>query len=244
MLREKGEVKLTGAVKVQGNNGYANQKNGFSPSIEAAFAPGKHVAVIASYYRQNKYGDDGNDEDSSVQYTGKCGEIGAGYYTAIGRSGIFEILGGMETGSFHRHNLIDAGRNFDLNYHGFFIQPTIGVNIRDIFHYDFGLKYTIRRYTDFRSPTDDIRNEFTDEPADITSLTPVVITFFNNFSLGYKFVTYNIQTGIFGVHSDPGMRNTSPIYLSFGVTFSLAPRYGLGFWGNKKAAPEMRQPSE
>lgn len=228
MLREVGEVKLTSSLKLQSNS--AGSKNSFSPSLDFAFSPIKHLGIMGSFRSTSRYSDEDDfgtyQNQDSIYYSGNKGEIGLGFYLPIGRKGLFDVYAGGAFGNGERDNLRGLGGDYKTKYYQVFIQPEIGFNANDIFDLSGGIRFNYHKYNYFQSADPNVRYYFTDPQANIEDNYFIFVCPFINLNVGYKYVKFNAQ---FGFNSSVGkphlILGNSPWYGSMGLTFAFAPRF-------------------
>lgn len=238
MLREAGEVKLTGSLKLQNN--VNAPKSVISPSLDFAASPLKGLGVMASYRSTHRYADENDfyayEYQDSIRYRGSRFEFGLGYYLPFGGRGLFDVYGGVGFGSIERDNLEGYFGNYDAKYYQIFLQPSIGFYANDVFEMCGGVKINLHKYSSFKTDTVKFRYEFTDPQVDIEEPTFLMMGPFMNLNVGYKYAKFNMQFGANFSASKPYIRMESPLYLSMGVTFAIAPR----FWQEKDKGSRRR----
>ncbi|MBS1777053.1 MAG: hypothetical protein JSS64_12325 [Bacteroidetes bacterium] len=228
MLREVGEVRLTGSLKTQNNT--AAPQNALSPSVDLAISPIKNLGLIASYRSTNRYASENGRYDylryqDSIHYTGNKTELGLGYYLPFGKRGLFELYGGGAFGNIQRTNLRKYYGNIDAKYFQVFFQPSIGFNIKDIFELSTGIRFNYHQYSQFNPDTSVFSYAYTKPHLDIASSYYFILSPYLNLNIGYQYVKFNIQGGLSLCVSNPYLEPVFPFYLSTGLTFGLAPRF-------------------
>jgi len=231
MLREAGEMKLNTSLKRQ--NQSEAPGTGWSPSVDFAASPFRNLGLMASYRSTDKYANEdfwlsNRERHDSIRYTGSRFEFGAGYYSRFGGKGLFEIYGGGGFGEIRRNNLKNMSGNYHADYYRIFLQPAVGFTHRDIIEFSGGMRFTYQRYANFTSSMPGMVHSFTTPPAEIDRVAFYFIEPFVNFSVGTKYVKFNIQPGFSNNISSPSLDNQVSFYLSMGVTFQLAPRFWKG----------------
>ncbi|MBS1781541.1 MAG: hypothetical protein JSS78_00575 [Bacteroidetes bacterium] len=228
MLREVGEVRLTGSLKAQNNS--VAPRNAVSPSVDFAISPMKNLGLIASYRSTNRYAAENDKYDflkyqDSIHYTGNKTELGLGYYLPFGKRGLFEFYGGGAFGNIQRTNLRKYYGNLDATYFQVFFQPSIGFNIKDIFELSSGIRFNYHQYAHFNTDTSVFLKAYTKPKSDISSSYYVILSPYLNLNIGYQYVKFNIQGGFSLCATKPYLEPFSPFFLSTGLTFGLAPRF-------------------
>ncbi len=205
------------------------------PAADVAYAPINHLGIIASYRTiVNRdaylYPVSGKPENYSVYNTsvainGHRFEGGAGYFTGLGRKGIFEIYGGYGNG------VVKGQDKFTANYNRFFLQPEAGFRSSRISLMG-GIRVAMQQYYKLQSPDSTLRynidtyqNGF-NAPVDFLSQHFIFVEPFINFEVGYKYVSFNMQ---FGFTTQTGyyapITSDLPVYASFGAVFQLSPSF-------------------
>ena len=134
LFREKNVFKGSGAV------GFGEASTSYD--LQAAYSDGKHLGIIADYmHSRNGGAESGFKTDPGNQNKARDNnfEIGAGYFTPLSRDILFEVYGGLGTGS-QRHDYYDFNlsgtSNYDfagyseIGYFKTFLQPSLGVSYR------------------------------------------------------------------------------------------------------------------
>lgn len=237
-LSEAGETKLTASAKIQ--NQSASSKVAFSPSLDFAVALTDNIGIMASFRNTNRYANDddwlysNSNSQDSIHYSGNRFELGAGYFMPFGTKGHFEVYGGFGSGNINRDNLRDLGGNYTSKYYRIFIQPAVGMKVKDIIEFGGGMRFAYQRFNAFSSDDPDLQYDFTHSRAEIENTGFFFWEPFVHFAAGPKYVKFNLQAG-FGLDmTTTQLYNNSPFYLSLGITFDLAPR----FWKENKKASE------
>ncbi len=228
MLREGGEAKLTASIKLQDQSN--TTATGWSSSFDLAVSPINHLGLMASFRNTNKYVQDEywSKHDLSEKmshYIGQRFELGAGYYSGLGSKGQFEVYGGFGWGDLHRKMAANKTGNFNTDYYRIFLQPALGFNHRDKIELSGGLRFSYQQFTSFNSDRPTMTESFTVPAVPIDQTDFYFIEPFLNFSVGAKYIKFNIQPGFAHNISSPKLDNELSFYLSMGLTFQFAPRF-------------------
>lgn len=115
LLKEKNEGKVNGQYYV------TDEANGIE--VQAAYATGKHTAVMASY-TSARHGSKSEHANSDNGY-GNYIEAGIGYFTTINKSNwVFETYVGLGTGKIT--NTYHPSESSKTRFNKVFIQPALG----------------------------------------------------------------------------------------------------------------------
>lgn len=229
-LTEALEGKITLAAKPQANDGDSSLGRGSSASYGAdlAFSPVTHLGIIASYRSVNhRKIDEGSFYNVyGGNFTGHRWELGAGYYSAFGSRGKFELYGGYGQGTLDRTGGIYM-RNFSTRYHRFFFQPALGVGRQDLFSVTGGIRLAFQKFYDFRSPNTDLRYTILDDTRrmDVEREWEGFFEPFINGEIGYRFFKFNLQFGCTAQYFGENVSGALPFYMSLGLVFHFAPEF-------------------
>lgn len=201
--------------------------NTVSASVDMAFSLTDHLAITGSYRGLN---DRSVKESTSTSrmggvFNGRRTEIALGYFQGGNDSPIFEVFGGYGNGTIDRKGKTTPQNNFKADYNTYFVQTAIGGSW-DFFRVTAGGKFAVNHYYRILSPNPQLRYQigYNDdaEDHDLTKKGYCFLTPYMNMEAGYKFIMFNVQTGIstqIGGHRIYG----SPFYATFGLTFRLEP---------------------
>lgn len=247
-FKEKGEAKLTASFKPQNDDNTNNAPAQVSPSVDIAYAPVNHLAVIGSYRKTI------NRNIPERPALGKMGglfnghriEGGLGYFTTFGRQSRFEILGGFGKGNLERVGTKYPERDFSTRYNRWFLQAAGGYS-SNIISVMAGIRFAYHKYTSFKSSDSTLEYRiapdfyaydsywnpvFNAGPVfnvlQTKSVTDQNFTFvepFLNVEIGYKYVKLNGQIGSAFQTSGGRMAGNTPLYVSVGIVLHYAPRF-------------------
>jgi hypothetical protein len=208
LLKEKNELRAT--ITAGGGSDIA------TTDFQAAYSITNHFAVMSNFMRAS-----GSDDNENSSGTGNCFEIGAGYFTPIESSGLFEVYSGIGWSSQeHQYN---SGGTSDLSFRKIFFQPSIGLTFN---FFDIALTsgFSTVNFFDVNYqllPTDS-NFESVSEIAEknLSLLFEPAIT----FRIGWKYIKFQTQLGLSHNLSHPELR-FEPLKISVGFTFAISERF-------------------
>jgi hypothetical protein len=237
-FNEAHELKAAATVKLQTGGIF------LAPDADIAYAPLSHVGLIASYRSMpdrmvNLYSPYNTTQDNfnktQTNLNGNRVEAGAGYFTRLGREGLFEVYGGYGNG------LIAAAQApyyyFDSRYHRFFVQADAGFKNRDV-SVTGGIQASMQQYYQFHADSI-VYRQVSSDPAQFVTLVGrnfVFVQPYINAEAGYKYVFFNFQYGLSGQlgSNKKDISGDAFMYLSMGITFHL----DTGHWRKVHSLPE------
>lgn len=190
LLSEKDEI------VVSANYGFS----GFDPQV--AYAVTDQIGIVVNGSFRNS-----GDDFSTDFYKHAFGEIGAGYFSSIGKYGRFEVYGGAGGGLINAefdNNLFVSYA--DVRYARWFMQPTIGM-VTDVVEFGF-------------SPRLVLVTMIQDQNRLVEPFLEPAIT----FKLGYQYVKFVTQFGISFPLTQELLFPYQPFVLSFGMQLRLDPK--------------------
>lgn len=144
--------------------------------LQTGYAPTDHIGVIVN-------GSFANRSDSINFHKHSFVEFGGGYYSAMGKHGRFEALGGYGLGNVDarfKNGIFDS--RVKTTYTRIFIQPSIGT-ISDVFEISFTPRLV---FVKVKSPLDTL-NTFPTDPFFEPTIT---------MKLGWKYIKFVTQFGL------------------------------------------------
>jgi len=211
MMEEKGDIKANVGAK----------------DLQVAYAVTDHVGVMVNgYYNKNDWAVTSGTLENKYYSTRSLIEGGAGYYTAFGDIGRFEVYGGAGYGSVrHDYDLVDDGNttesnSYKANITRFFMQPAVGIQKESV-----GLAFSTRfagvTFSNADSsgydPTELLDEGLTDLENNLFLFLEPAVT----FRVGFKYVQaefqpyYNLQL------SGPSTLKAKKLGLNFTIYLSI-----------------------
>ena len=214
LFREKNEFRFSGTA---GNGDESNYIE-----LQSAYSISDKIGIMANFMSasggavsDNSYGK-GNYLDGAI-----------GYYKPIGKSGVFEIYGGL--GGSRQHHQYEKNSTADLSFTKLFVQPSFGLTFKP---FDIAFSTRICRLA-FNS-TDN--NSYLYNPNNLSSdrrneLNTVVNK--NHFFLepaltiraGWKNVKLQFQAEYANVSGREDLNFVEKQHISLGLIFAIADRY-------------------
>ena len=238
-FKKAGEAKLDLSARPQ--TSYQDGAH-FSYSADAAYAPINHLGIIASYrVLNNKVNREAYAPAAFfatkyryAKYNGQRGDIGAGYFTRIGRKAKYEAYAGYGNGTLKADISYDStfspkpSQAYTTSYNRFFIQSAVGMS-NNYFSIMGGCRYTLHKYYNFKATDPTLKNALIpNSTQDFTKKSFGFVEPYFEVQVGYKYVKFNYQIGfpfqangpsLAGVHGAP--------YMSFGILMHYDPGFFL-----------------
>lgn len=239
-FRHKDEAKIDISFKPPGDT--KEDLWDVSPAVDAAYAVAGHIALIGSYHTITR-NILPNTSDNLLSDTRRMGglfsghnlEAGGGYFTALGHTGTFEVLGGAGGGVVHRDSRDSSYEpsrlNFTTHYFNYFIQSAIGIR-RHHAMFSAGLRLEGRRYTDFTSPNPDLKyaiNHLGDTYygyRDLTASNFLFLQHYLDMEVGGENIKFNLQLGTYVQCTGPKVSSDIPFYVTAGLVLYHFPHLG------------------
>jgi len=206
----------------------------FSPSVDLAFSPIKHIGVFASYktllnktFRERDISDPWDYNNSfGGTFNGRQMDFGIGYYDKISAKGKFEVYFGYGFGNLKRTGNLLKQYDFTTDYNRFFIQPAFGFDFK-YFSLMAGLKVAAQRHSNFNAPLfPDLKYKLANRERNIEKETFVLVEPFINMEAGFQYVKFNVQFGLGMNLWGSGIYGNYPqAYCSFGIVGHLKPSF-------------------
>ena len=249
VFKEKNEARITGVYStLEGNSG----------ELQAAYAPAKHVGILANALLVNPRADKTVSSGRGHLY-----ELGAGYFKPFGPPKaanlfVFEVYGVAGLGgcrgyypNAYANSSSDTARGYDLKYPNnyvttsfvkAYIQPSLSIS-HDIFDVTFSAKIgVLHNYKITTTIPDSITRTMALMPAPDNGTLPDDLGILQNSRssfvfepaitarVGYKYVKFQYQLS-FLTQTSPFLEKLStPIMMSLGATINIAPRYKKHGW--------------
>lgn len=205
--------------------------HGYSTSLDfqGAYALSDHWAVTAAFSRHRGFDDEGFDYSFDPGRWGMDGgelHLGGGYFNAVGSSGVFELYGGFNH-LWASNRYIESSQSF-FQAGGFFLQPSLGWNISDVFNVSFGTRllhnnyYSVDYFPGYLDPI-----ESSTLPWEALR-SPTQAFFFEphlTMRLGYQYLKFQAQVRAVAEVTGADIWY-SPLSMSFGVVIDFKPRFG------------------
>lgn len=213
LLSEQGDININTSA---GTNGY---------DFQGSYAVSDHLGVMTNISAANTTSDSTRNFHKHLFVEG-----GPGYYLKLSDAARFEVFGtagyGYVSGLYGYYFISYTEDIVEGNFYRFAIQPTIGATT-DYFDGAFAVKLAYFSTVNLKTNQD---FSYYGKPYSPPELSAFLIEPTITVRGGYKFVMFNVQTGVsLPVDATPDFR-WRPFIFSVGLT------YKMNFMGNKKAA--------
>jgi hypothetical protein len=206
LFKEKNETQATLS--------YGQADEVYTTDLQAAHSFTDHFALMTNVMFVSG-GSSGSGRNSG---TGEYIDLAGGYFTPLGKHGVFEIYGGAG-GSNQRHQY-EKGKSADLSFKKVFIQPSIGLTYNA---FDIAVTSGLSNvnFNDIRNPRNISQVELIAKNSNSFLFEPAL-----TMRVGWKSVKLQGQVGMSHnlSHSDLAFE---PFKLSIGLTFTFAERLSM-----------------
>jgi len=208
LMKEKNEFQL-GAF-------YGGGSESESAEVQAAYAITDHVGIAGNYIFSK-----GGNEENYDYGNGKCIDGAIGYFKPVGDDGIFEVYGGLGTGS--QHHEYEMGSYSDINNTKFYIQPAYGISIP---WFDIAISTRLSRISYHNIRKQNINDsEVRDNLNYLAGQTHFFMEPALTLRLGWKNVKAQFQYIYSGYLGSSHYSLFEDQHISFGISLSFAERF-------------------